>query len=226
MIVDRVTKEALARGHATPVNDETSANRNEVAPIASCGRSFPEHEIKIIDGEGNSLGERRVGEILLRGPSVANGYFEDADATASTWCDGWLHTGDLGYLAGGNLHVCGRSKDLIIVHGWNYHAQDIEWEAAQIQGSRKGNVVAFGIEDPKIGRERVIIVAETRLSVGHHRNFRQAIRARLLETLSLAVDQVVLVPPRTLPKTSSGRLQRARTRELFQSGKLGAQPEA
>lgn len=226
MIVDRVRIEALARGHASPVKNEAPAGRNEVAHIASCGRSFPGHEIKIIDCEGNSLGERTVGEILLRGPSVAQGYFEDAGATASTWCDGWLHTGDLGYLAGGNLHVCGRSKDLIIVHGRNYHPQDIEWEAAQTQGSRQGNVVAFGFEDPTIGREHVIIVAETKLAVEHHGQLRQAIRTRLLETLSLAVDDVHLVPPRTLPKTSSGKLQRARTRDLFRSGKLGPTPEA
>ena len=224
MIVDRIQTEALARGRAVPVNNEATATRHGVMQVASCGRSFPGHEIKIIDGEGNPLGERRVGEILLRGPSLAQGYFEDAEATASTWCDGWLHTGDLGYLAVGNLHVCGRTKDLIIVHGRNYHPQDIEWEVDQTQGGRRGNVVAFGFEDPEIGREQVIIAAETRLSVENHGQLQQAIRSRLLEVLSLAVDQVLLIPPHTLPKTSSGKLQRARTRELFRSGKLGTTP--
>lgn len=224
MSVDRIRTEALARGHAIPVNSETTAIRHGVTNVASCGRIFPGHDIKIIDGEGKSLGERAVGEILLRGPSVTQGYFEDAEATASIWRDGWLHTGDLGYLADGNLYVCGRTKDLIIVHGRNYHPQDIEWEAAQTPGGRRGNIVAFGIEDAEIGRERVIIVAETRLSVEHHGQLQKAIRTQLLEALSLTVDQVLLIPPHTLPKTSSGKLQRARTRELFRSGMLGTTP--
>lgn len=220
MTVDRVQAEALAQGHAIPVNGDATASRHKMVHVPSCGRIFPGHEMKIINGEGNALGERAIGEILLRGPSVAQGYFEDAEATASTWREGWLHTGDLGYLADGNLYVCGRTKDLIIVHGRNYHPQDIEWEAAQMQGGRRGSIVAFGFEDPEIGRERVIIVAETKLSVERHGQLQQAIRSRLLEALSLAVDQVLLIPPHTLPKTSSGKLQRARTRELYQSGKL------
>ena len=229
MIVDHVWTEALARGEATPVDEsevsatvqEATASQHDVVHVVSCGRAFPGHESKIVDADGHPLPERRVGEILLRGPSVTQGYFEDAEATAATWRDGWLHTGDLGYLADGNLYVCGRTKDLIIVHGRNYHPQDLEWEASQTPGVRRGNVIAFGLEDPDMGRERVVIAVETSLSGEHHRQLQQAIRTRLLEALSLTVDHILLVPPHTLPKTSSGKLQRARTRELFRSGKLG-----
>jgi fatty-acyl-CoA synthase len=219
VIVDRVWTAALARGEAIPV--EASASQHDVAHVVSCGRVFPGHVSKIVDADGHALPERMVGEILLRGPSVSQGYFEDAEATATTWRDGWLHTGDLGYLADGNLYVCGRIKDLIIVHGRNYHPQDLEWQAAHIQGVRSGNVIAFGCEDSELGRERVVIVAETRLPEEQHRHLQQAIKTRLLEALSLTVDEVLLVPPHTLPKTSSGKLQRTRTRELFRSGELG-----
>lgn len=229
MIVDCVWTDALARGEATRVDEseasanaaEGAASRHGVVHLVSCGRVFPGHETKIVDPDGNPLQERMVGEILLRGPSVTEGYFEDAEATAATWRDGWLHTGDLGYLADGNLYVCGRTKDLIIVYGRNYHPQDLEWEASQTQGLRRGNVIAFGFEDAEIGRDRVVIAAETRLPGERHRQLQQAIRVRLLEALSLTVDHVVLVPPHTLPKTSSGKLQRARARELFRSGALG-----
>lgn len=224
MIVDRVQTEALSLGYAIPVSNAATITPREGVPVASCGRAFPGHSIKIVDKGGRSSGERTVGEILLSGPSSAQGYFEDAKETASTWRDGWLHTGDLGYLADGNLFVCGRAKDLIIVHGRNYHPQDIEWEAAQMQVGRRGNIVAFSFEDPDLGREQVIIVAETKLLVEHHAQLQQTIRSRLIEALSLKVDQVLLVPPHTLPKTTSGKLQRARTRELFRSGKLATTP--
>ncbi|MEO5669063.1 MAG: AMP-dependent synthetase, partial [Ramlibacter sp.] len=189
--------------------------------IANCGRAFPGHDVEIVDDGGAALGERQVGHILLRGPSVAKGYFEDEAATASAWSGGWLRTGDLGYLAGGDLHVCGRAKDLIIVHGRNYHPQDIEWEASQTQNGRQGNVVAFGVEDAAAGRERVIIAAETKLAGVGREQLQHSIRSRLMEALALAVDEVLLLPPHSLPKTSSGKLQRALARDLFLAGKLG-----
>lgn len=229
VISDRIRTADLARGKAVPAEEfestgnenEVTANVNGVVHIVSCGRVFPGHEIKIVDDHGNPLPERMVGEIVLRGPSMTQGYFENSAATDATWRDGWLHTGDLGYTVDGDLYVCGRTKDVIIVRGRNYHPQDIEWEAAQTPGVRKGNVIAFGFDDPEIGSERVVIAVETKLTRERHRQLQQAIRTRLLDTLSLTVDHVLLVPPHTLPKTSSGKLQRARTRELFRSGKLG-----
>ena len=225
MRVDRVQADALGRGRATPAQADITGS-HEVLQIASCGPVFPGHEVRITDDGGRALGERDVGQILLRGPSVAQGYFEDPAATAATWPDGWLRTGDLGYLAGGELHVCGRVKDLIIVHGKNYHPQDIEWEAAQTDGSRGGNVVAFSLEDAVLGRERVVVAAEAKVLPDHREELKRAIRSRLLETLSLSVDEVLLLPPHTLPKTSSGKLQRALAKELFRSGRLAEAPAA
>ena len=218
---DRVAVRALAEGRAEPMPEAGPAVASTLQ-IANCGRAFPGHEVEIVDDGGAALGERQVGHILLRGPSVAKGYFEDEAGTASAWSGGWLRTGDLGYLAGGDLHVCGRAKDLIIVHGRNYHPQDIEWEASQMQTvGRQGNVVAFGVEDAVAGRERVIIAAETKVAGDGREQLQHSIRSRLMEALALAVDQVLLLPPHSLPKTSSGKLQRTLARDLFLAGKLG-----
>ena len=219
MTTDRVETAALAHGAAIPASEPSPGS----ATIVSCGRFLPGHEGKIVDPEGNALPERTIGEILLRGPSVMQEYFEDSAATAATLSDGWLHTGDLGYLAGDDLYVCGRSKDVIILYGRKYHPQDLEWEAEQVQGIRPGCVVAFRLEDPALDRDRVVIAAETKLSSEHHEQLQDGIRARIHQGLTIMVDQVLMVPPYTLPKTSSGKLQRARTRDLFRSGKL-AQP--
>jgi fatty-acyl-CoA synthase len=228
MIADRVRADALARGEATPVDDveesalapDASSVRPEAVEMVSCGRVFPAHAIKIAGPDGTALPERRVGEIVARGPSVMQGYLEDDEETASVLREGWLHTGDLGYLAGGRLYVCGRAKDLIIIRGRNYYPQDIEWYAARVDGVRRGNVVAFGMEEPELGRERVVIAAEAKAPRRSHPEIVERIRARVLDGLSLAVDDVLVLPPHTLPKTSSGKLQRARTRELYRSGHL------
>ena len=216
MTADWVEATALTKGAAIPANQPSS----DCVTIVSCGRFLPAHEGKIVDPDGNPLPERTVGEILLRGPSVMQDYFEDNAATAAALNDGWLHTGDLGYLAGDALYVCGRSKDVLILYGRKYHPQDLEWEAEQVQGIRPGCVVSFRLEYPVINRDRVVIVAETKLSSEHHGQLQDMIRARIHQGLTITVDQVLIVPPHSLPKTSSGKLQRALTRDLFQSGKL------
>src|SRR6266446_3501022 len=230
MTIDRVEAAALTQGVAIPMPEpaarvtiDLTATLQGVAQVVSCGRFLSGHAGKIVDPNGNPLPERTIGEILLRGPSVMQDYFEDSAATAATLCDGWLHTGDLGYLADDKLYVCGRSKDVLILYGRKYHPQDLEWEAEQVQGIRRGSVVAFGLEEATMHRDRVVIAAETTLPSEHHEQLQTMIRARIHQGLTIMVDQVLLVPPRTLPKTSSGKLQRARTRELFQSGTL-AQP--
>jgi acyl-CoA synthetase (AMP-forming)/AMP-acid ligase II len=211
---DRIDPGELARGHAAPA---TAARE---ALVVNCGRPFPLHELRVAGPDGEPLPERRVGHILVRGPSVMEGYFGDPAATRDALAGGWLHTGDLGYLAGGDLHVCGRDKELIIVEGRNYHPQDIEWQASRVDGIRAGNVIAFGLSDPELGRERVVVAAESALSGPDLAGLPHAVRARVLESLALRVDEVLLLAPGTLPKTSSGKLQRARARALFQSGAL------
>jgi fatty-acyl-CoA synthase len=214
ILCERVDAEALQRGEARCAR-ATDAHALE---LVSCGRPFPGHELIIAGEEGERLGERRVGEILVRGPSVTAGYCNDEGATAETWVDGWLHTGDLGYLAGGNLFVCGRKKDLIIINGANHYPQDIEWAVSEIEDVRRGNVVAFSVS--RDGLEDLIVVAEGPSS--RAAALRATITERIAEDLGLQARRVYIVPAGALPRTSSGKPQRGKTRQMIETGELVA----
>jgi fatty-acyl-CoA synthase len=211
---DPVDPEALASGEARP------ATTNGAIDVVCCGRPFPNHELRIEDDAGTEVPEGHVGHIRLKGPSVMRDYWDDPEMTAATLRDGWLATGDLGYVKNGELYVCGRKKDLIILQGRNYYPSDIEWQVGQVPGVRRGNVVAFGVYDPKLGRERVIVAAEVR-DPNTRETLQDEIITRVLEALSLRVDEVITLPPGSLPKTSSGKLQRSKTLEWYLSGELG-----
>ncbi|APR84982.1 Non-ribosomal peptide synthetase [Minicystis rosea] len=219
---DVVDGEALwSRGEATPI----AADSEKAAPIVQCGGHFPEHDIQAfaLDDENSErpLPERKVGELRLRGPSLMTGYFNEPELTAKAFAGGWLKTGDLGYLADGKVHICGRSKEVIIVNGRNYYPQDLEWEASKVEGVRKGNVIAFGTMKPHNDRERVIICFETAVSGDAQQTaLKGEVRRVVQQALGLTVDDVVPLPVGVLPKTSSGKLQRAKTRELYETGGL------
>lgn len=217
-VTDRVELAAMQAGEAKPAAPE--ADGGSTLELISCGVAFPEHEVKIVDDRGQSLPERRVGEIWTRGPSVTQGYFANPEASAEAWTDGWLHTGDLGYLADGNLYVCGRLKDLIIIRGANHYPQDIEWSVAELEGVRRDNVVAFSVQ--KGGEETLIVCAEANSSDAPR--LRKAIAAKVAETTGITVGYVALVRVGSLPKTSSGKVQRRRTKTLFETGALEEQP--
>jgi acyl-CoA synthetase (AMP-forming)/AMP-acid ligase II len=217
------------RGLRCDVVDSASLSRDRVAVpagregemrVPSCGVAMPGLEVRIGDDEGRPLPERHVGEVQIRGPSVTPGYIHDPDATrASRTPDGWLRTGDLGYLAGGELFPCGRQKDVIIIHGRNYHAHDLEAIASELAEVRTGNVVAFGV--PGRGEsEELVLVAESRAADDFDRIARE-IRGRIAEALMVTPRDVQVVPPGTLPKTSSGKLKRAETKTLYIEGRLG-----
>ncbi|MDG2040378.1 MAG: AMP-binding protein, partial [Ilumatobacter sp.] len=165
--------------------------------------------------------ERHVGELLLRGTSVTPGYYKRPDATAALFDDGWLCTGDLAYLLDGELVMCGRIKDVIIVGGRNVFPEDIERAVGPLDGVRAGNVIALGVEGYK-GKESVVVVAEVRLTgtSGGLDDVRAHIHERTLEVCGLPPRDVMLVQPGTLPKTSSGKLQRAKCREEYLNEEL------
>jgi fatty-acyl-CoA synthase len=156
--------------------------------------------------------ERHVGELLLRGTSVTPGYYKRDDATAALFHDGWLCTGDLAYVLDGELVLCGRIKDVIIVGGRNVFPEDIERSVGTLEGVRAGNVIAFGVDGYK-GKETVVVVAEVRTEDPDA--VRDAIHHRTLEVCGLPPRDVMLVHAGTLPKTSSGKLQRAKCREMY-----------
>ncbi len=186
--------------------------------LVSCGLPLPGHQIRIVDEQGRRLGERHVGEITLAGPSVMLGYYKDDDLTRRTVRQGWLHTGDLGYLSGGELFVCGRAKDIIIVNGRKYHPQDLEWAVDDLPGVRRGRVVAFGTTRSG-GPDRVVLVVEPSGTVPPAA-LSDGVRRRIADLHGLCVDEVVLVPRGTVGRTTSGKVQRAATKARYERGNL------
>jgi len=165
-----------------------------------------------VDENGQVLPDREVGEIRTQGPSVTAGYYDDPVATLESFRNGWLYTGDLGYLVNGNLYICGRIKDLIIIRGANFYPQDIERSVADLPGLRRDNVVAFGVFQH--GEETLVIAAET--NAKDAAELRKAIADRITATLGLATGHIAVVRVGSLPKTSSGKVQRRRTKQLFE----------
>jgi fatty-acyl-CoA synthase len=217
-VVERVSAETVAEG---AVVNLTSEERVPAVDLVSCGRPLPGHQLRIVDAEGRALPDRHVGEIVLAGPSVMLGYYKRDALTAQTIRGGWLHTGDLGYLANGELFVCGRAKDVIIVHGRKYHPQDLEWAVDGLPGVRRGHVVAFGLSEA--GRaDRVVIVLESR-GTAPAETLADLIRRRIGDRFGLVVDHVAFVPPGTIGRTTSGKLQRAATKALYSCTELMAQ---
>jgi len=218
--VDRVERRAFAdEGRAlAAADDDRSAMR-----FVSVGRALPEHEVRIADGLGRELPERQVGRLLFRGPSMSPGYFRQPEATAAISVPGGFYdSGDLAYVADGEVYVTGRSKDLIIKGGRNLVPQEVEELAASVDGVRRGCVVAFGVWNAATATESVVVVAETRAT---RRDARDALIAavseRVAEGTQVPPDEVVLVPPGAVPKTSSGKIRRAATKQLYEAGRLG-----
>ena len=201
-------------GLATPA-PASGIEEGSALEFACCGRAFPEHDIQIHDDAGQRLGERTIGEIWLQGPSVSPGYFEDEAATNRTFGNGWLKTGDLGYLADGAVYVTGRKKDLIIINGRNYTPQSIEWVVEEIPTIRKGAVVAFS--RPGEQSEELVVVVE---STTPPPDLEDQLKSLVSEQLQLSVSDVVILRPGQVPKTSSGKLQRAATRASYLAGTL------
>ncbi len=216
LVIDRHAYET--RSIARPIgSDEEVADPKRKFELVSCGRTFPGHEIRILNDRGKPLPEGQVGEIVFRGPSVTPGYFQNPEASRQLLQGGWLHTGDLGFILNGDLYVSGRQKDLVIINGRNYPPQAIEWIVEEIAGIRKGSVVAFSVNGDST--EKLVIIAETTMT--NSEELALAIGNQVRSALGLAVHKVVLVGRGSIPKTSSGKLQRRQTKALFEGGQLG-----
>lgn len=220
LVTDQVDIDSMRRGLAKRSENHTNME------LVSCGRPFPGHELAIMSSTGYPLGEREVGEIWLRGPSVTAGYFGDPEATNEAFGDGWLKTGDLGYLAGGELFICGRAKDLIILNGKNYYPQDIERAVSKVDGVREGQCVAFSRLDPT-GAEIAVVVAESaKKSVEAAATIGQAIIQAVRSEMGVQLGEVHLIRRGTLPKTSSGKVRRKETKRRLEVGELELVTEA
>jgi 1-acyl-sn-glycerol-3-phosphate acyltransferase len=196
----------------------------EPAPLrfVSSGVALPGHEVRVVDAAGRPLPERREGRIVFRGPSVTGGYHGNAALTRAVVRDGWMDSGDLGYVAGGELHVTGRRKDVIIKAGRNLYPQEIEDLAGGVAGVRRGCVAAFGVPDPATGTERLVVVAETRVRSAEARARQRAdVAERVVDATGLPPDAVVIAGPGAVLKTSSGKIRRSATRDAYMAGTLG-----
>ena len=214
--IDRIRREALTKNgvaELAPVDDATALE------FPACGAPLAGHEISVVDSTGRQLPERTVGSIQFRGPSATQGYFRNTDATRALFDGEWLRTGDLGYLAGGEIHITGREKDVIIRAGRNLYAPEIEAAAARVLGIRKGCVAAFGVRDERHGTERLVILAETReTGAARLSELNDAVSQSVRGATGESADEVVLVRPSTILKTSSGKIRRGDTRALFERG--------
>jgi len=191
--------------------------------LVGCGKSLAGHQLRIVDEAGRPVPPGRVGEIVLAGPSVMLGYYRQDALTAETIREGWLHTGDLGCLIEGELFVCGRAKDVIIANGRKFHPQDLEWAVDDIDGVRRGRVVAFGVRE--VGRaDRVIVLVEPKGTASSDA-IAAAIRHRVSEMFGLYVDEVACAPAGTITRTTSGKLQRAAAKSRYERGELVAAPQ-
>lgn len=219
-VIDRIDRYLLSTdGVAEPAKPE------DLRPLelVACGQPLPGHEIRIIDVAGYELGERREGRLEFRGPSTTAGYFQNEAKTRALFNGAWLDSGDLAYMAAGDVFVTGRVKDIIIRAGRHLYPQDVEEAVAGLPGIRKGGVAVFGTVDRASGTERVVVLAETRESDPAQRTVLQSrIHDVTTDIAGTPPDEVVLAPPRTVPKTSSGKIRRGAAKELYERGRIGA----
>jgi fatty-acyl-CoA synthase len=226
-LVDRVERESFAtHGSAVPAQ---AASRSVISFVSS-GRALPGHEVRIVDDKGKEVPDRTEGFLWFRGPSATSGYYQNPSATESLFLAGravgenefaWVNSGDRAYRADGEIYVTGRVKDIIIKGGRNIYPHEVEELAARADGLRKGCIVAFGMKDEGSGTEKLVVVAEVReRDSRRHPAIVAAVKDQISRGLGLPPDRVELIPLGSIPKTSSGKLRREETKQLFLKGEL------
>jgi 1-acyl-sn-glycerol-3-phosphate acyltransferase len=224
LVVDRIKR--------TPFTESEKAipaakDEPDVLCFVACGRPLPGHEIRIVDAAGRELPEREQGRLEFKGPSSTSGYYRNPDETRGLFHGDWLDSGDYAYLAEGDVYLTGRAKDVIIRAGRNIHPQQLEEAVGDLPGIRKGCVAVFGTADPATGTERVVVLAETREEdPASCDGLRRQINNLALDLLGVPLDDIVLTAPHTVPKTSSGKIRRAASKERYESGTLHAPQRA
>jgi fatty-acyl-CoA synthase len=213
--VDHVDMRHYTRsGVAQPASAVTSPEHRR--GFVLCGRALPGHAIEVRGEDGASLGERSVGRIFIKGPSITPGYFSDQDASRAMFHGEWLDTGDMGYFLNGQIVITGRAKDLIIINGRNIWPQDIEWAVEKVEGIRQGGVAAFSVDDGH--GERIVVIAERRgMSADALDDLRREI-ARVIQSAAGAPAEIVLAKPHSMVMTSSGKLSRAKVKAKYLDG--------
>ncbi|MEJ2424309.1 MAG: AMP-binding protein [Candidatus Thiodiazotropha sp.] len=217
-LIDRIDRDRfMLNGEASPAKEGDAV----ALGIVACGRPLPGYKVQVVDRAGRPLPERQEGRLEFQGPSSTRGYFDNPEATSKLFRETWLDTGDRAYLARGEVYITGRIKEMMIRGGRNIYPYELEQRVGELPGVRKGCVAAFPCNDPTTGTERLVVVAESRERDPTHREaLRRAIRERTSDLLGMPPDEVVVAPPHTVLKTSSGKLRRATMRALYERGDL------
>jgi len=217
--IERIRREPFSRrGQAVPADAQDPA----ALRFVGCGHALSGHQIRVVDSAGHELPERRQGELEFRGPSATSGYFRNPDATEGLFDGEWLKTGDLAYIAEGELFITGRIKDLIIRGGRNIYPQELEEAIGGIPGIRKGRVAVFASRDQAHQTEQLVILAESREpDTAKRQELQRQINEIATELTQAPADDIVLAPPGSVLKTSSGKIRRAACRALYQEGRIG-----
>jgi fatty-acyl-CoA synthase len=217
--VDRIERDIFeSEGRAIPASENQTA-----LEFVGAGKPLQDVEVRIVAGDGSDAGDRVEGQLWFRGPAATSGYYRNAAATQQLMrADGWLDSGDLAYLADGEIFITGRVKDVIIKGGRKLYPHEIEDVSGRVKGVRTGCVVAFGAPDARSGTERLVVAAEVRRGEDSEtKRIVAEINEAVNQALGVPPDVVELIPPQSIPKTSSGKLRRSETRRLYLQGKLG-----
>lgn len=220
IVSDLVDEDVLSGAGLMAANNAKDPSKpKRYRAIVNCGKPLPGYEIEIRDLHGKAQSERHIGKLFVKGPCVMTGYFRDDAATTACLQNGWLDTGDMAYVSDGDIYIVGRAKDLIIINGKNHWPQDIEWAVEQMPGMKNGDIAAFGITTQS-GEELPAVLVQCRMSDPEERAaFKASVHSRVKQITGMNCV-VELVPPRSLPRTSSGKLSRTKARNLYLSGEL------
>jgi 1-acyl-sn-glycerol-3-phosphate acyltransferase len=222
--VDVLDRERFAAsGEAVP------AREGDPAPlkVVACGRPIPDHDLRVVDAAGFEQPDGTEGALQFRGPSATTGYYRNREATKALFSGDWVNTGDRAYMSDGMLYITGREKDIIIRGGRNISPYELEEAVGDIPGVRRGCVAVFGSMDKASGTERIVVLAETRqIDTASQEAIRQRINDLALNLIGSPADDIVLAPPHTVPKTSSGKIRRVAARDYYERGPDAVRPQA
>ncbi|HEX6691173.1 MAG TPA: AMP-binding protein [Burkholderiales bacterium] len=221
--------DVLDRDTFSTTGEALDADPQDPSPlkILGCGHVIPGHDMRVVDGAGIELPDRQEGMLQFRGPSATTGYYRNPEATKALFDGPWVNTGDRAYLADGMVYITGREKDIIIRGGRNISPYELEEAVGDLPGIRRGCVAVFGSMDRASGTERVVVLAETReRGADTHEALKKRINELAMSLIAAPADDIVLAPPATVPKTSSGKIRRVAAREYYERGPESVKPQA
>jgi len=226
---ERWRVDVIDRDYFSVEAEAIPAKPDDPAPlkVVACGTVIPDHDMRVVDAAGLELPDRHEGQLQFRGPSATTGYYRNPEATKTLFDGEWVNTGDRAYLFQGRLYITGREKDIIIRGGRNISPYELEEAVGDLAGVRRGCVAVFGAVDAAGGTERVVVLAETReRDAARHGELKTKINELAISLIGAPVDDIVLAPPHTVPKTSSGKIRRVAAREYYERGPSAVKPQA